>query len=89
MLPESHGWGCSSASTLADYCGGADYSWVDANEDWNVDVTDVDQVQDAAVVTTHETHTGVDTGKEVVEAWSFSFKRVDGKWYYVDPQQVE
>jgi Protein of unknown function (DUF2510) len=79
----------TTGTTLADYCDGADYSWVDANQDWNIDVTHVDQVQDSAVVTTNETYTSVDTGKEVVEAWSYTFKRVDGKWYYVDAQQVE
>jgi hypothetical protein len=74
---------------LADYCDGADYSWVDAAQDWNIDVTHVDQVQATAVVTTNETNTSADTAKEVVETWSYSFKRVDDKWNYVDAQQVE
>jgi len=79
----------TTGTTLADYCDGADYSWVDGYQNWNISVSSVDQVQDSAVVTTKETHTSVDTGKEVVETWSYDFKRVDGKWYYVDPQQGE
>lgn len=79
----------TTGRTLADYCDGADYSWVDGYQDWNISVSHVNQVQDTAVVTTNETHTSVDTGKEVVETWCYSFKRVDGKWNYVDPQQGE
>jgi hypothetical protein len=79
----------TTGTTLADYCDGADYAWVDASPDWTVDVTRVDQVQDTAVVTTHETYMGVDTGKEIVEAWSYNFQRVDGKWYFVDAELAE
>ncbi len=79
----------TTGRTLADYCDGADYSWVDGYQNWNITVSRVDQIQDSAVVTTNETHTSVHTGKEVVETWSYDFKRVDGKWYYVAPQQVK
>ena len=79
----------TTGTTLADYCDGVDFSWVDASPNWKVDVTGVDQVQDTAVVTTNETYMSVDTGEEVVEAWSYGFERVDGTWYYVDAQLAE
>lgn len=79
----------TTGMTEAEYCDGADYSWVDTSWKWEVDVTNVDQGDVTAVITTDETYNDLGTGEDVVEAWSYSFRRSEGEWYYVGSELLE
>lgn len=79
----------TTETTQAEFCRDVDYAWVDTYQDWEIDVTNVDQTLGVATVTTSETYTDGETGDMGSEKWTYTFDRVDGKWYYVTSELVE